>query len=451
MTLPQLPPYIEALMEKFKSAGYSIYVVGGPVRDMLRGKDPRTFDNWDFATNAHPEHMLELLPHAKYENDFGTVLIPLPSHSERHVLAEITPFRHEGLYKDNRHPESVSWAKTVEEDLSRRDFTINAMAYDGHTIIDVTESKKDLENKIIRAVGDASKRFTEDALRMLRAIRFSTQLDFAIEESTHASIVKHAALLSNISGERIRDEFLEILSSNRPADGVLLLHTTGLLPHILPELEACFGVEQKSPERHHIHDVATHLIESLRHCPSSDPITRLGALIHDIGKPKTRLIDERGITTFHDHEIVGADIAAEIADRLRLSKVQKERLIKLVRYHMFSVTEDQTDKTIRRFIRKVGVETIQDLMDIRTGDRLGSGTPATSWRTELFKKRLEEVQHLPFTVHDLNITGQEIMKAMNLKPGPEVGKVLDQLFEKVDSGEVKNENGALLAALYLLN
>lgn len=450
MTLPQLPLYVEALMETFRNAGYSIYVVGGPVRDMLLGKSPMEIDNWDFATNAIPSQMLTLLPTAKYENDYGTVLLPLMSPSDKHILAEITPFRHEGLYKDNRHPESVSWAKTIEEDLGRRDFTINAMAYDGQKLIDVSGSKEDLKNKIVKAVGDPAKRFTEDALRMLRAVRFATQLKFSIDPATQTAITEHAKLLQNISGERIRDEFLKILTSPNPADGVLLLHTTGLLQHILPEVEACFGVEQKSPERHHIHDVATHLIESLRHCPSTNAITRLGALIHDIGKPKTRAIDERGITTFHDHEVIGAEMAAEIADRLRLSKDDKERLIKLVRYHMFAVTEDQTDKTIRRFIRKVGVETIQDLLDIRTGDRLGSGTPATSWRTELFKKRLEEVQHLPFTVHDLNITGQEIMETLNLKPGPAVGKVLDKLFEMVDSAEVKNEKEELQNALSAL-
>ena len=451
MTLPQLPLYVDALMETFRKAGYSIYVVGGPVRDMLLGKPPIDLDNWDFATSANPSQMLELLPTAKYENDFGTVLIPLLSPSGSFVLAEITPFRHEGIYKDNRHPESVSWAETVEEDLDRRDFTINAMAYDGEKLIDTVGSQEDLAANIVRAVGDPTKRFTEDALRMLRAVRFATQLGFSIDPETLTAVQKLAPLLEKISGERIRDELLKILASQNPADGVLLLHKTGILAYVLPEVEACFGVEQKSPERHHIHDVATHLIESLRHCPSTDPITRFGALIHDIGKAQTRAIDERGITTFHDHEVVGSEMAAQIGDRLRLSKTQKERLIKLVRYHMFAVTEDQTDKTLRRFIRKVGVETIQDLLDIRTGDRLGSGTPATSWRTELFKKRLEEVQHLPFTVHDLNITGQEIMEAMNLKPGPEVGKVLDQLFEMVDSGEVKNEKGALITALDRIN
>lgn len=437
-------------METFRNAGFSIYVVGGPVRDMLLGVNPTDIQNWDFATSATPSQMLELLPGAKYENDFGTVLLALSvptEHTDETIIAEITPFRHEGMYKDNRHPESVTWAQTIEEDVSRRDFTINAMAYDGHTLIDITHSQVDLKNKIIKAVGDPTMRFKEDALRMLRAVRFATQLNFTIDASTQNAIIINADLLQNISGERIRDEFLKILASLDPAEGVLLLHTTGLLQHILPEVETCFGVEQKSPERHHIHDVATHLIESLRHCPSADPITRLGALIHDIGKPQTRAIDKRGITTFHDHEIVGAEMAAEIAERLRLSKDDKERLIKLVRYHMFAVTEDQTDKTIRRFIRKVGVETIQDLLDIRTGDRLGSGTPATSWRTELFKKRLEEVQQLPFTVHDLNISGQEIMAALNLKPGPEVGKVLDTLFEMVDSGEVKNEREELVSKL----
>lgn len=440
-SIPALPPTIDVLMETFRKASYTIYVVGGPVRDMLLGK---AIDNWDFATNATPDQILELFPDARYENDYGTVLVPFTLKAEEpRAMAEITPFRKEGTYKDNRHPDSVTWAKTIEEDVRRRDFTINAMAYDGTELIDIVGGQDDLQRKIVRAVGEPEKRFIEDALRMLRAIRFATQLGFSIDPKTQEAISENAALLKNISWERIRDEFLKILASNRPAEGVLLLHETGLLIHFLPEFEACFGVEQKSPERHHVHDVATHLIESLRHCPSADPITRLGALIHDIGKPLTRAIDEKGVTTFYDHEIVGAEMADVIAQRLRLSKDQRERLVKLVRYHMFAVTEEQTDKTIRRFIRKVGIETIQDLLDIRTGDRLGSGVPETSWRTELFKKRLEEVQHLPFTIHDLNISGEDVMKILDLQPGRKVGEVLERLFEMVDSGEVKNEEEAL--------
>ena len=440
-SIPPLPSYVDALMETFRKASYTIYVVGGPVRDMLLGK---TTDNWDFATNATPEHILELFPEASYENDYGTVLVPLvaPGH-DAHLIAEITPFRKEGAYKDNRHPDSVIWAKTIEEDVQRRDFTMNAMAYDGAELIDIVGGQEDLHSKIVRAVGDPEKRFAEDALRILRAIRFATQLGFSIDAKTQEALIQNAALLNNISWERIRDEFLKILASDQPAEGVMLLHQTGLLIHFLPELEACFGVEQKSPERHHIHDVATHLIESLRHCPSADPITRLGALIHDIGKPQTRAIDEKGVTTFYDHEIIGAEMADVIAQRLRLSKDQRERLVKLVRYHMFAVTEEQTDKTIRRFIRTVGVDTIQDLLDIRTGDRLGSGVPETSWRTELFKKRLEEVQHLPFTIHDLNISGGDVMEILSLQPGRKVGEVLEKLFEMVDGGEVKNEEEEL--------
>lgn len=444
-----VPQFVEKFMKAFRENGYEIYIVGGPVRDMILG---RPVTNWDFASNATPEHVLEMFDTAKYENDFGTVIVPVRSEDtpddEKHIF-EVTPYRHEGSYSDSRHPDSVTWAQTIEEDVQRRDFTINALAFDGSEVLDIVGGQKDIEDKLMKAVGDPNKRFEEDALRMMRAIRFAAQLGFIIDHPTLEAIQKNASRIRDISWERIQDEFLKILGSPNPADGVLMLKSTGILPHIMPELQRCFGVEQKSPGRHHIYDVGTHLIESLRNCPSEDPITRFAALIHDIGKPETRAIDEEtGITTFYNHEIVGAEIAKNIAERFRLSKYNRNKLVTLVRYHMFSVSEEQTDKAVRRFITKIGKENIESMLDLRTGDRVGSGVPPTSWRTDAFKERIVEVQKKPFEVRDLKIGGEDVMKELGIKPGPEIGRILGEIFELVADGDLKNERDVLLAKLH---
>lgn len=443
MQLPKpLPDYAVDIMHTFRENGYLIYVIGGPVRNLLLG---RPIDNWDFTTNATPDQMMQLFPDATCNNDFGTVTISIPYHDEK-MLCEITPFRKEGTYSDTRHPDTIAWAKTLEEDVQRRDFTINALATDGSEVFDYVNGGQDLENKLVRTVGDPDRRFQEDGLRLIRAIRFATELEFLIEEKTREAIQRNAAGITQISWERIRDEFLKILASPHPAEGVLFLKQTGLLPYVLPELEACFGVEQKSPERHHVFDVGTHLVEALRQCPSPDAMTRFATLLHDIGKVATQATDEKtGIITFYNHEVVGAQQAENIADRFRLSRKQKEKLLILIRYHMFSVEEIQTDSALRRFIRTVGKDNLDDMLALRTGDRIGGGAKPTSWRTELFKKRLIEVQKKPFTVADLKISGHDVMEKLGIKPGPEVGKILDELFEKVIEGELKNEREALYA------
>jgi tRNA nucleotidyltransferase/poly(A) polymerase len=445
MQLPKpLPQYIEHFMQTFRENGYLIYAVGGPVRDQIL---QRPVYNWDFTTNATPEQMLKLFPDAFCNNDFGTVSIIIQDKDEK-ILTEVTPFRNESSYSDNRHPDKIEWAQTLEEDVKRRDFTINALAADGKEIVDYVNGLEDMEKKIVRAVGDANKRFEEDALRLMRAIRFATQLEFMIEEETKAAIEKNSGRITNISWERIRDEFLKILASDHPAEGVLFLKQTGLLKHILPEVEACFGIEQKSPGRHHVFDVGTHLIEALRGCPSGDPITRFATLLHDIGKAGTYAKDpETGTITFYNHEMVGAQQTEAIADRFRLSKKDKAKLVTLVRYHMFPVSENQTDSALRRFIRTIGVDNLNEMLALRTGDRIGGGATPTSWRTELFKKRLIEVQKKPFTVADLKISGHDVMKELNVKPGPEVGKILNDLFEKVVEKNLPNDRDVLLQSL----
>ncbi len=443
----KLPKEVIVLIKKFKDSKFQIYVVGGAVRDALLNKP---VDNWDFTTNATPEQIQKLFPDSFYNNIYGTVSIPMvkASHAsplQKSIVFEITPFRTESNYSDSRHPEKIEWAKTVEEDLSRRDFTINAIAYDGSKIFDPYGGQIDLNNKLIKAVGEPDKRFNEDALRLLRAIRFTSRLGFLIEENTLKSIQKNAELITKISGERIRDEFLKILTSDFPSEGILFLKTTGLLKYILPEVDACFSIQQKSPMRHHIYDVGTHLVMALKNCPSSDPITRFATLIHDIGKAKTFHKDEKTeLITFHNHEVVGKRQAEIIADRFKLSNKQKDKLVTLVAEHQFTVSETQTDKAVRRFIRSVTKEYLYDMLDLRTADRIGSGATPTSWRTELFKKRLEEVQKQPFSIKDLKIDGNDVMKILKIKPGRQVGEILQKLFDQVVEGKIKNEKDSLI-------
>jgi len=439
-----LPEEVTEILSKLTGSGFQAFLVGGCVRDLILN---RPIDDWDFTTNAEPEQISRLFPDSYYDNKFGTVGIPIKKivgEKEQISVYEITTFRHESGYSDHRHPDKIIWGKTLAEDLERRDFTINSIAYDGKKIIDLFEGQKDLKNKIIRAVGNPLLRFQEDALRMIRAIRISSQLQFTIDNDTFNAIKQNAHLLSKISVERIRDELLNILAVPYPADGILLLRNAGLLPYILPELGDCFGVEQKSPKRHHKYDVGTHLIFSLKNCPSTDPIVRLATLLHDAGKPATFHITPEGVITFYNHEIIGASIIRHFANRLHFSKKDSERLLKLVRFHQFTVDERQTDSAIRRFIKNVGKENLTDILSLRIGDRLGGGATESSWRLELFKKRLAEVQKQPFTVADLKADGYDVMKIYNIGPGRLVGAVLNMLFNDVVEGKLKNEREVLL-------
>lgn len=437
----QLPDHITKFMSQFKKAGHQIYLVGGAVRDLLLNKDVK---EWDFTTSATPEEILKLFPNGFYDNKFGTVGIP---DKEKNLVFEVTTFRKESNYEDLRHPGQVGWAKTVEEDLSRRDFTINAIAYDGEKLVDPHQGQEDLKNKLIRAVGNPDERFREDALRLMRAIRFAAQFSFLIEEATRKAIERDAQLITKIAWERIREEFFKILSSDNPTEGILFLKSTGLLAGILPEVDVCFMIPQKSPKRHHVYDVGTHLVMSLKNCASDDVIVRFATLLHDIGKATTFRRDETGLITFYNHEVVGTQMTEQIADRFKLSNKEKEKLVTLVKYHQFTVTELQTDKAVRRFIREVGKEYIEDMLILRTADRIGSGATPTSWRLELFKTRIEEVQKEPFKVTDLKIDGRDVMEKLNIKPGPQVGEVLKKLFDDVVEGKVKNEREDLLEVL----
>ncbi len=452
-----VPGEVRQILEKFAKHGYEIYIVGGVVRDVMLD---RPLLDWDLTTNATPEQILELYPEGFYDNAFGTVGV-IENNQEPNTNnqrpVEITTFRTEQGYSDKRHPDKVEWGKTLEEDLKRRDFTINAMALKlvlsakgkglRFEVIDEWEGMEDIKAGLIRCVGKAEERFGEDALRMMRAVRIASQLKFAIEEETFEAIKENAPKIHEISAERIRDELLKIFGADYPADGYVILRNCGLGKEILPEMEAAFGVEQKSPGRHHIYDVGTHSLEALRHCPSPDPVTRLATLIHDLGKVRTQKIHKDTKITFYNHEMESEKIAKNIADRLRFSKKQADKLVRLVRWHQFTVDEHQTDSAVRRFIVNVGLEHVPDMLALRTGDRLGGGARETSWRLEEFKKRLLEVQKQPFRVQDLKINGKDVMEAKKINPGPLVGKFLEAIFAEVVEKNLPNEREILLIRL----
>jgi tRNA nucleotidyltransferase/poly(A) polymerase len=437
--------FVEEILEKFATAGYEIYIVGGSVRDILTH---RIVNDWDFTTNATPEEILKVFPDAYYDNVFGTVGISHPSSEKPY---EITTFRREYGYSDTRRPDKVEWGESLNQDLSRRDFTVNAMALQRKNgefdLIDPFDGQKDLDAKLIRAVGDANERFSEDALRMMRAIRIAAELGFSIEETTLAAIQANAPLINKIAKERVKQELFKTFASPDPYHGMVVFRETGLMAEILPEMEKTFGVEQKSPGRHHIYDVGTHSLMSLKSCKSQDPLVRFATFIHDVGKPRAYKKSEEGLITFYNHEMASAKIAENISERLRFSNKEKDKFVRLVRWHQFSVGEDQTDSALRRFIRNVGVENVPDILELRVGDRLGGGARETSWRLEEFKHRLIEVQKQPFRVVDLKIDGNDVMKELKLKPGPKVGEILNTLFEEVVEKKIANEKNALMARL----
>lgn len=440
----QLPRQVKNLIGVFKENKYQIYIVGGAIRNLLMNKEIK---DWDFTTDAKPEDILKVIPEGFYDNKFGTVGLS----SEDHIF-EITTMRKEGKYKDSRHPQEVFWTNNIEEDLARRDFTVNAIAFSDDKIVDPFHGEDDIKNKIIRAVGNPTLRFQEDALRLIRAVRIAAQLNFKINQETKNAIVKNVGLIENIASERIRDELFKTLSSTNYYEGIVLLREVGLLQIILPELERCFGIIQKGPKHNRIYDIGKHSLLALKYTPSYDYLIRFASLLHDTGKPDTFTTSPDGNVTFYNHDVVGGKIVLRIAKRFNLSKKQTDKLYKLVRFHMFTVDEKQTDSAIRRFIKNVGLENIDDIMALRAGDRLGGGTlTETSWRIEKFKERIKQVLRKPFSISDLKINGNDVMKELNIKPSPKVGKVLQKLFEEVLKDSSKNNREYLIQRLKTLN
>jgi len=434
---------VTKIVETVEKAGFEAWIVGGAVRDVLLGIPSA---DWDVTTNATPEEIVPLFSESFYDNEYGTVKVAGKHIREQFGLAEgeiddsvlydITTYRSEGEYSDKRRPDSVLWGTTITEDLKRRDFTINAIAINlRQEILDPYGGQEDIENKLIKAVGEASQRFEEDALRIMRAIRLSAQLGFMIEPNTLTALKDKVPNLKAISWERIGAETMKLLGSEHVADGIQLMINTAIMDIVIPEFLTTKSVKQGG---HHIYDVFTHSLEALRACPSPDPVVRLATLIHDIDKPVVaKLEGVRGVT-FYNHEVSGARTAKRIAERLKLSKKDQDRVFTLVRWHMFVYESKMTDASIRRFIRRVGKENIHDMMALRIGDRVGGGSKATSWRLTELQKRIGEQLYEPLSLKDMNINGADIMQILGLNPCRKIGEILNILFEEILDDPAKN-------------
>ena len=452
-----IPDYILDILKRIQSAGFSVELVGGCVRDLLLQKEAK---DWDLTTSARPEEILKLFPEAKYENEFGTVLIPVKLDEVLISVIEITTYRSENKYSDFRHPDEIKFEIELDKDLERRDFTINAMALalsdEGEIriddkqfkLIDLFGGQKDLKKKVIRAVGEPVDRFKEDALRMMRAIRFSAQLDFELEPKTERAIVKLAGSIKFVAKERIKDELIKILSSDRPFDGILALHNTKLLQYIIPELEQGVGVKQN---HHHIYPVFKHNLLSLKYCPSPEWPVRLAALLHDVAKPKSKRIIN-GQATFYNHEYLGAKMVDKIMTRLKFKNEDRERVVNLVKNHMFYYNVGEvTAASVRRLISKVGRDNLQDLIYLRVADRLGSGTPkAMPYKLRHLQYMMEKVQHDPVSVKMLAVNGHDLMSTLEVEAGPRLGTILDVLLAQVLEDPNLNTKEILLEQAKLL-
>ena len=428
-----IPKEISQITEVLENAGFEAYIVGGCVRDLLINKTPK---DWDITTNAKPEDTKRLFENTFYNNDYGTVGVVNKNTKEESLkVVEVTPYRLESEYSDARRPDYVEFSDSIEHDLHRRDFTINAMARSvskGH-LIDLYKGQEDLKKGIVRAVGDPDIRFGEDALRILRAIRISAELGFKIEEKTKNSIKKDAKMLEKIAKERIRDEFVRIIMSDRPMEAIELTRELGVLQFIAPELEEGIGIEQNKA---HAFTVWEHSLRAIKYSADKKyPLEiRLSALFHDIGKPATRRwSSEKNDWTFHGHDVVGEKMTKRILERLKFSKKQIEKIVKLVRWHLFfSDTEQITLSAVRRMVRNVGEENIWGLMDVRESDRIGMGRPkANPYRLRKYKSMVEEALRDPISVKMLKIDGDKIMEVIQETPGPKIGYILHAILEEV--------------------
>lgn len=471
--IKKIPKEVSYVTETLEKAGYEAFLVGGCVRDLILDRKPK---DWDITTNANPDQIINLFEKTVYENNFGTVGVCVPyetkkdlninvsreninnvssetskeiynvKHETKYEIVEVTPYRIEGEYKDFRRPEEVKFSDSINDDLKRRDFTINALAFrpSGKEFIikDNFYGIKDIQNKVLKTVGDPDERFNEDALRMLRAIRISLEIGFIIDATTLNSIYKNSHLIKNISNERIRDEFVKIINSPQPRDGIVLLQKLNLLKYIIPELEEGINCEQGGA---HKYDVFEHLLEALKHASDKNWSLeiRLSALFHDIGKPKTQRPSNKigkKKYTFYGHEVVGARMAKKIMKRLKFSRKEIDLVYSLVYNHMFfSDTETITLSAVRRIIARLGVDNIWTLMKVRECDRVGMSKVEAPYRLRKYHAMIEEALRDPISVKQLKIDGNYLIKDIGLNPSIRMGWILNSLLEEVLEDPKKNE------------
>ena len=440
----KVPEEVVKVARTLREAGFEAYLVGGCVRDLLIGREPK---DWDITTNAHPEQIQAVFPDSFYENDYGTVGVKTGSEDERLAIVEVTPYRRESGYTDRRRPDMVEFGASLLEDLARRDFTVNAIALDESKdeLVDPYKSQKDIKDKILRAVGNPTERFNEDALRMLRAVRLVAELGFGIDNETAAAIQANSHHLKHVSRERVRDEFVRILNSSQPMEALVLAQQLGILEYISPDLVRGIGVEQNQA---HSYDVFEHLMRTMQHAAdkgwSFD--IRLAGLFHDVSKPETRRwSEEKKDWTFHGHEVVGARVTKKALEDLRFSRETIEKVVKLVRWHMFFSDPDQiTLSAVRRVITNVGEENIWDLLNLRICDRIGTGRPKEQpFRFRKYKAMVEQALRDPISVNMLKIDGNRLMEMFRVEPGPKIGYTLHALLEEVLDDPKKNIEGYL--------
>lgn len=427
-----VPKEVATVATKLRENGFEAYLVGGCVRDLLIEREPK---DWDITTNATPEKIQAVFPDSFYENDYGTVGVKTGSSDARTEIIEVTPYRVESVYSDKRRPDAVAFGTSLLEDLARRDFTINAIALDESKgqIVDPYNGIKDIKDKIVRAVGIPTERFSEDALRMLRAVRLIAELGFGIDGETADAIKENSKHLSHVSRERVRDELVRMLNSSQPMNALVLAQQLGILEFISPELIRGIGIEQNQA---HSYDVFGHLMRTMQHAADKEWSLdiRLAALFHDVSKPETRRwSEEKKDWTFHGHEVVGSRVTRKALEDLKFSRETIEKVVKLVRWHMFFSDPDQiTLSAVRRMIKNVGEENIWDLLNIRICDRIGTGRPKEQpFRFRKYKAMVEQALRDPISVSMLKIDGNYIMEHFHEKPGPKIGHILNALLEEV--------------------
>jgi tRNA nucleotidyltransferase/poly(A) polymerase len=436
----RLPELVRTVLARLLDAGEEAALVGGGVRDLLLGDPPA---DWDVATSAPPEKVADLFPGSTWENPFGTVTIRDPGGGRG---VEVTTYRVEGGYRDQRRPDHVAWGRSLTDDLGRRDFTINAVAWLADDLatglgrlVDPFEGSQDIEHGVLRAVGNANARFEEDALRLVRAVRFATRFNLEIDSTTEAAIGEHAPAAATLSGERVRDELFRIIAGARPPSvAFALMERLGLLQVLLPELAALRGVPQAKRLEG---DALDHSLRTADALPPGDPALRLAGLLHDLGKATTLANGH-----FIGHESAGAELAEVVLRRLRSPRAETNRVVRLIRLHMFAYRPSWTDAAVRRFVRRVGIDLLDDLFALRAADNAASGfrEPATGGLDELRVRVAEVVASGPLDAGQLAIRGDDLVAELGIAPGPEIGRLLARLLDAAIEDPAVNERERLL-------
>jgi putative nucleotidyltransferase with HDIG domain len=448
---PRVPDHVSPVLATLWASGHAAYLVGGSLRDDLLGREAK---DWDVATDARPDRLMALFPGSHYENRFGTVLVPAPPGAP----VEVTTFRRDHDYRDRRRPDRVEFGDSLREDLARRDFTVNAIAFGRPgdrpgafgfeapapepALEDPTDGLADLEARVLRAVGDPRRRFDEDALRLLRAVRLAAQLDFTIEPATLTALRELAPLVAHVSSERVGQELRKMLFADPPSRGFRDLAEARLLEHVLPLLAEQRGVPQAKAPGMDLWEHTLATLDAAARLAPDDETLLLAALLHDIGKPETL-----GEGHFHGHEEVGAGHAADLLRRLALPRREAEPVVALVRWHMYGYESRWGDAAVRRFIRTVGRDILPRLFLLREADNLGSGAPADAGGLDELRERVaaELERGVPMTLGDLAVDGDDLQAELRLTPGPGLGELLDRLLESVVADPSRNTRETLLA------